>query len=79
MLGVTAPSKRLRTICPFLARLIANDKWQFGKYGKQNVGNWIGEPGVVYALFTGCLVGTGMPFILLYQPHCTTSFKQISG
>lgn len=26
-----------------LEKLIANDRWQFGKYGTQNVGNWIGE------------------------------------
>ena len=26
-----------------LEKLLANDRWQFGKYGTQNVGNWIGE------------------------------------
>ena len=26
-----------------LDKLLANDRWQFGKYGTQNVGNWIGE------------------------------------
>lgn len=26
-----------------LEKLLANDRWQFGKYGAQNVGNWIGE------------------------------------
>lgn len=25
------------------AKLLENDRWQFGKYGTQNVGNWIGE------------------------------------
>lgn len=24
-------------------KLLENDRWQFGKYGKQNVGSWIGE------------------------------------
>lgn len=26
-----------------LEKLLANDRWQFGKYGTQTVGNWIGE------------------------------------
>eukprot|EP00752_Nemacystus_decipiens_P007403 g6621.t1 len=26
-----------------LEKLLANDRWQFGKYGTQNVGNWIGS------------------------------------
>ncbi|CAM9432049.1 unnamed protein product [Ectocarpus sp. 12 AP-2014] len=26
-----------------LEKLLANDRWQFGKYGTQNVGNWIGD------------------------------------
>ncbi|CAM9140781.1 unnamed protein product [Pylaiella littoralis] len=26
-----------------LEKLLANDRWQFGKYGKQNVGNWVGD------------------------------------
>lgn len=25
------------------SRLLVNDRWQFGLYGKQNVGNWLGE------------------------------------
>lgn len=26
-----------------LEKLLVNDKWQFGKYGSQNVGSWVGE------------------------------------
>lgn len=47
VLPLPPPSNVWGAISPFLARLLVNDRWQFGMYGKQNVGNWMGEPGVV--------------------------------
>lgn len=52
-----------------LEKLLANDRWQFGKYGSQNVGNWIGELAHLSLSLSLSVVGgtfDGLMALLLY-------------
>lgn len=59
-----------------LEKLLANDRWQFGKYGTQTVGNWIGERRRSYCCMRVFVVGVALLDIcfILMRTKCPPNF-----